>query len=362
MLLIIVGIVTFTICVIALPSNSLAQKETIDNVETENAATHYLKAFESLKYPESKRIDALMQSIIRNGWQKDDEILERILAKNELSFIEFEKALLIEKCDFTFGKKYKYLIDKEPIDLIKIKNLFNLLLLKGRSYENQEDLDNAIDTYLSTLILAEHVSQDDTLISKLIALNLEETTYVLLTDYFVVAEINIGGKEKISKFLELYKKVHFLGNELVESEKLFFISTMQMLVDNIQEQVTEKNIRNNKMKSPNAFKADFMNQVNALANEYYGNFAKAIETNQEEDWGFATAEFESFKKETNSTAEMVKDVGNMLFKSIINDTEGYNKVVTRRIVSTTLTVAMPDFRKVAQSYYSTLKKLKLLLD
>ena len=135
-----------------------------------------------------------------------------------------------------------------------------------------------------------------------------------------------------------------------------------MLADNIQKQVTEKNIRNNKMRTPRAFKNDFMKQVNDLADEYYGNFEKAIETNQEEDWNFAIAEFESFKKETNPTVEMVKDVGNMLFKSIINDADGYNKVVTRKIVSTALTVAMPDFRKAAQSYYSTLKKLKLLLD
>ena len=100
-------ILVFIICLVASSANLLAQEETINNLEAKNAATHYLKTFELLKYPESKKINALIQSVIRNGWQKDDGTLEKILAKNELSFNEFKKALLIKECDFTFGKKYK---------------------------------------------------------------------------------------------------------------------------------------------------------------------------------------------------------------------------------------------------------------
>ena len=348
------------ICFVAILA--FANQENNDTT-VENAATHYLKTFELLKYPKSKEIGENLGKAIKNGWQKESQALEEILNKNEPTFVELEKALLIENCDFTFGKEYKYSAYKELPDLIEVKNLFNLLLLKGRYYENQNNTSKAIDTYLSALILAQQISQSDDLISKLVALTLEDRVYVLLGDYCIVREINLAEQEKISAFLEKYKKVHFLASELIECEKIFFISTMQILVDDIQEQAVEENLNNNndKIKSLETFRNQFMKQANGLTNKYYGNFAKAVETNKEEDWSFATNQLEAFRKETNSTVEMIKDVGGILYKSITKDIKGYNQAVTKKVVSIALSTAMPDFKKATELYYLTLKKLNLLL-
>ncbi|RKY39427.1 MAG: hypothetical protein DRP75_02135, partial [Candidatus Omnitrophota bacterium] len=94
-------------------------------------------------YPKSREVINKIRGVIKEGWQEDKE-LEELLNQNEISFREFRKGVLLKKCDFDFGKKYKYLIQKQALPLLKIRNLSNLLLLKGRYLEKKGDLDKAI--------------------------------------------------------------------------------------------------------------------------------------------------------------------------------------------------------------------------
>ena len=210
-----------------------------------------------------------MRRVIKNGWQEDKE-LEELLNQNEVCFKEFKKGVLLKKCDFDFGKKYKYLIQKQPPPFLKIRNLSNLLLLKGRYLEKKGDFDKAIDLYLSLLTFALHISQDNSILSHLIALKIEKDICRILKDYLNSEKATKRNALKILNYLEDYKKQHFFMTQALEKEKEAFVSGLQMMVDNIN---TEQ-FNTEERKKALEFGKEILKQGHLLANYYYGLFVK----------------------------------------------------------------------------------------
>jgi len=222
------------ICVFLIASNTnlFAQERNIEDITVENAAVYYLKAFELMHYPNSPEVIKKLRRVIKNGWQEDKE-LEELLNQNEMCFKEFKKGVLLKKCDFNFGKKEGLPPELEVVHGFKIIHLSELLLLKGRYLEKKENFDEAIDLYLSLLTFAFHISQDNSLLSQLIALRRKKDVYAILEDYLNSQKATKRNALKILNYLEDYDKQCVSIEQVLEKEKKKFISSLQMIVDNI---------------------------------------------------------------------------------------------------------------------------------
>lgn len=339
--------------------NLFAQQENINNTEIENAAVYYLKAIELLKYPDSQEIKNKLQITIKNGWQEENKELENILYQNEVCLNEFKKGLLLKRCDFDFGKKYKYLATKELPPLVKLRDLSNLLFLRARYYEGQGNFNDAIDSYLSLLTFARHISQDNTAVLKIMALKIEENTYVALGYCLNSGKIDKGIYLKILTYLEDYEKQHFPVKQIIDAEKEVFKSNLQLVGNNIIEAM--RGFSEDEKKIATAFADEILKQGIPLADKYYGVFIKAAETNNEDDWQTITAENEELQKEVqiSNIEESLRDIGNI----IKNRPEDINEKLASQFAKYTLVLSSGNlliFRKMVDNYYSTLKELKEL--
>ncbi len=354
------GILSLLICIFLTFTNLFAQQKNIDNITVENAAVYYLKAFELMQYPNTGEVIKKIRRVIKNGWQEDRE-LEEILNQNEMCFKEFKKGILLKKCDFNFGKKYKYLALEEPPPGLKISHLSELLLLKSRYLEKKEDFDEAIDLYLSLLTFALHISQDNSILSHLIALKIEKDIYTILKDYLNSEKVTKRNALKILNYLEDYKKQHFFMTQALEKEKEVFISSLQMMVDNIN---TEQKFNTEERKKALEFEKEILKQGHLLVDYYYGLLIKATKTNNEADWDAVNREIQSLQKEVKSIGvswEMIGDIVRRKRKEL-------NKKLALQIVKIALSVSFPKIehvKKEVSNYYLTLeelKELKLLAD
>jgi len=340
---------------IASNANLFAQERNIEDITVENAAVYYLKAFELMHYPNSPGVIKKMRGVIKNGWQEDKE-LEEILNQNEMCFKEFKKGILLKKCDFNFGKKEELPPELEAVYGFKIIHLSELLLLKGRYLEKKENFDEAIDLYLSLLTFALHISQDNSLLSQLIALRRKKDVYAILKDYLDSQKATKRNALKILNYLEDYKKQHFFIAQVLEKEKEFFISSLQMVVDDIN---TEQKFNIEERKKALEFGDEILKQGHLLADYYYGLLVKAVKTNNEADWDAVSREIQSLQKEVESIGISWGMVGDIVRKK----QKELNKKLAHQIVKVVLFISFPNIEKVKKevnSYYLTLEELKEL--
>jgi len=75
------------------PPNIAVESTDFGGRQPGNAATNYLKAFELLKYPESKTMDKKISEIIENGWLQDNIEIKKLLQENELSIRQYQKGI-----------------------------------------------------------------------------------------------------------------------------------------------------------------------------------------------------------------------------------------------------------------------------
>jgi hypothetical protein len=346
--------------ILVFASICLLPKLTLAEEQRDNAATYYNKAFELCTYSYQHPLNTKVTDIIKNGWKVEDKELEELLKQNALAFTEFKRGLRLEKCDFTFGKEYKYLINRDIPNLLKVRNLSNLLLLNSRYYEKQKEFNRAVNVCLSCLEFAKYVSQDDSSVAKAIAIGIEKETCVPLRDYLTSGQISRRKSEKILAFLEDYEKEHFAAGELLEVEKDLFISNIQMLTDSFRQEAQKSSEFNeDARKAVEGFEIEMMRQGKELADRYYGNFIKAAQTNKESDWEFAANEFNSFTKDALKKTTIVKDAGSMFLSAFKEDIDQLNQKLAKTIVSLTLSISLvPNFKGIVENYYSTLEELK----
>ena len=361
----IIGVIDLSLIaalLITFPAHSRAQQRARDNTGVENAAVYYSRAIDLLKYPDSQQIQDELKGIIQYGWQAENREIENILRQNEPCLKEVHRGLLLEKCDFDFGKKYKYQVERELPPLGRILNLSDLLLLKGRYYEKQEAFGEAAEVYLSSLSFSDHISQGDDSISKMIALAIEKNTYIPLRDYLNSKNIDKKACQRILSQLRDFEKKHFPARSMIEPEKEFFVSTVRMVKDGFKQKAAEslETIPEMKKKAE-AFEDELMRQARELADRYYGNLIRAAETNKESDWKFALGELESLRKASQPTGMvLIRDLASMLYDAFTGDIEEYHKKLIRKILITLLAVALPNPKRTVDGYYARSKELREL--
>ncbi len=203
-----------------------------ERFDTNNAAVYYTKAVDQLKYPpyqERKEITHKIKNILKKGWKSKNSELRNILVQNRDSIQLFKRGFLLEKCDFNFGKKIKYIIHRKPLPLTKLWYLTKLCLLEGKYYESINQDDQAVNQYLSVCRASWQISMDKLTMSKLIAMVIANESYLSLTGYLTSHKGIKRKSKKILTFLEEYKKNHFLPEEMIEHEKEGFINAMEFV-------------------------------------------------------------------------------------------------------------------------------------
>ncbi|RKY31948.1 MAG: hypothetical protein DRP67_01675 [Candidatus Omnitrophota bacterium] len=340
--------IIFLFIFLIVSNTALSSQKNTENQAVENAAVYYLKAFNSLHYPKSMEVKNKINIVIKNGWQADYKELEKLLNQNEICFKEFKKGVSLKKCDFNFGKKYKYLIQKEPPPFLKIIQLSELLLLKGRYLEKKGNYDEAIDIYLSLLTFSLHISQANSTLSQIISLRIEKDTYMLLKNYLNSDKVTRKNAIKISNYLEDYEKNHFSIEDTVEKEKEIFISSVQMLVDKIDSEKNGEKILE--------FKKEILKQAHSLADYYYGLLIKAVKTNKERDWNVVYRKIQNLQKEVKMAGISTEIIGDLTKGRLKN----LNKKLANQIVKITLLISFPNIKKMVDSYYLRMKELKEL--
>lgn len=338
--------------------NIFAQKDAIKNTFTDNAAIFYKKAVDLLKYPlpREKEITKKIGETIKNGWKGENKELMELLAQNKSSLKEFKKGLLIQKCDFNFGKKYKFYMNEPPRSYSQIRNLSNLVLLLGRYYEKQGKFNKAITEYLSVLKLAQHLAQDNhQFLSKMSSLDSEDKAFNMLENYLTSNQADPQECQRILNYLVKLEKRQFPAKELVEIEKEYFISTINMIIEDDKKKAQKEGF---KIKlGEKSYREVYWDEIKRygyeMADKHYGNYLKAMETNRASDWEFAQREY---KKEAGDWEKMKSYEEIMATPDI--DEEKYPEKAAREYVKDLLVIT--DYKKVAEEYYSARAKLKRL--
>ena len=154
----VIGLSLIAAILITFPAIPSAQQRAHANTGVENAALYYSRAIDLLKYPDSVEIQDKLEGIIQHGWQAEHKELANILRQNKPCLNEVQIWSLFERCDFDFGKKYKYQVERELPPFDRVLRISDLLLLKGRYYEKQGASGKAAEVCLLSLRLSGHIS------------------------------------------------------------------------------------------------------------------------------------------------------------------------------------------------------------
>lgn len=312
-----------------------------------NAAAYYSKAFDLLKYPESKKLDKEISEIMQNGWLHENLEIKKLLEENESSIQEFQKGSAIGDCDFDFGKPPKYLFEKD-FPAPTAWKLFSIILLKGRYHERQSDFTSAVDLYLSALIYAQHISQDNLAISKATALMIEFWSLKPLKGYLNKKKIEKRLCEKISAHLGQYNVYRFAAKEIIEAQREETKSLLKMTADTFMIKVTEAyRHRPEIIEKAAAFRKEFIIMAYQDIDYYYGNYIRAVETNKKKDWEFAISESEDFKKAAQ--AELNADDEGALLHCFLDNLDNSNPKCTKKIRMIFESV-IPNYKNIIDQY------------
>ncbi|MDD5132714.1 MAG: hypothetical protein PHH44_08650, partial [bacterium] len=308
-------------------------------VEVDNAAIYYSKAFDLQKYNESAGLKERMQKVMRKGWQGKDLEMEQFIIDNEPALNEVVEGLKLDKCDFDFGRRYSYLIEKKTPPLAKVMRLANLFLLYGRYLEGQDKPRTALANYFNSLQVARQLALDVATISKLSALQIEERATPVIRD-FINKRANKKDAEEIADYLQKYLKNHFTIRKVVADEKALFLSSVKTITD--------------KLAPDSAFKKEFVKEANTLADKYYNLIADATDPGNQDL--FAVVE-----REKNGLRQELKDVDRQYLDRVIkNEENDLSQVKAALVVKYLLVIGLPDLQKTAAYYHGRIFELKAL--
>ena len=351
-------------CFLAEPLALYAQDVAALKPDPKNAAWCYNRVFALIKYPDSKDLNNRISQVIQKGWQGPDKELEAVLKDNEPAFKEFNKALRLKRCDFDFGRKYRYLIQKEIPTYSKIRSLYRLNLLRARYDESKGRADEALEVYMSNLIFADHIALDNAMMMRMISLVIEKETCSIFKDFLASAALSKKKYLKVYDFLQEDERVRFKPEELIEMEKNAFLSLMSMMVDTY---IEDSNSQSNAAAGGEdkakviALGEEAKKQAEQLADMYYGNFSKAIRTNDPQDWDFAVNELNSLIKQAQPKVEDLSGFVKAVFSDSAKETsDAVDKKLANKVVLTMMSLTIPNFRGIGEGYYSALAQLNEL--
>ena len=308
--------------------DELNQPISISGRKSDNAAFYYSKAFELLKFPESGDLKKDIYAIVENGWLHEYREVKRLLQENASCLQEFIKGTELVHCDFDFGHKPQYLIEKD-YPLPTAYTLFTMVELQARNYEKQHKFDKAVDLYLASIAYARHLSRDSTSLSKVMGYAIGRGA----TEHLEVAlEKNQFEKRQcpeIISHLDAYDIPLFL-KELHEATRDEMKSLLKKTADLFMISAAEK-FRDDPgiLSKAVLFRKDYIARAYRDIDYYYGNYIRAFETHEKQDWDFAVAEAEKYEKkaklETTGNTE-----GNLL-GCFLKDPDNPNPQCAQRI-------------------------------
>ncbi len=309
--------------------------------EVDNAAVYYSKAFDLQKYNESAEMKERIQKIIRKGWSGQDPELEQFILDNEAALKEVVEGLKLGKCDFDYGRRYSYIVEKKTPPLTKIMRLSTLFLLRGRYLESQDRASAAVKDYFYSLQIAQQLALDMATISKLSALQIEERTTPVIRD-FVNRRANKKDAEDVVNFLKRYLKNHFTMRQVVKDEKAMFLSTVKTVTD--------------KLALDSVFRKEFVKEANMLADKYYNLIADATDPGNQDL-------FAAVEREISSLRQELKGIDRQYLERIIkNEEKDLSKITAAQVVKYLLVIGLPDLKKISAYYHGRLFDLKALTE
>lgn len=331
------------------------------NGEIENAAVFYSKAFALLQYPASQGLKDAIQATIKNGWQGENQELERILDQNETALREFQKARPVKRCDFQFGKETKYVIDRAVPPVTQIRDLFYLALLSARQDESRGSFQSALEKYLSTFTLAGHVAQDPSLVAKMIAVGIEEGVSVPLRDRIESAGSGPEECGRIADFVWDYRATRFPVTELIAPVREDLVSAVQLAADRMRPQQALNEQQEKKVRT---FQDAFLKQGQDLIGKHVDLLLQAAKTNQDTDWATTEREFENLKQELQGTFGRELQMQLLQFaeamKPQVIKPDSVPETLAASFAKIVLAIALPNLRPGVTRYYEAEQKLKEL--
>ncbi len=328
-----------------------------------NAATYYKKAFLFMKPVNSKFLKTKMQTIIDNGWKKDEPELENILAKNRLALIEFEKGALCEKCDFYFGKIYDNPITKPLPKYFRMIDLTNLVFLEIQWYIKNKNLQKAAELYLFLFTSAWHISQNKSLISIMVSVNINRKIYKNLKKFL---ETQQPSKVTYKKMLNHLNKIEPKMPSIVEgfeSEKKDILASANITLNEIfneTELLSKYSNDEKKLKEAKKTMELFRLETNKSVNKHFNNIIKAAKSNSEKDWDYAISQYNKEMEELERTTDTMMSMGDIIQKLAIVTSK---KRLVKTWVQTVILGGTADpsrLKKLADEYHSTKSELKEL--
>ncbi|MDD5259712.1 MAG: hypothetical protein PHD29_07075 [bacterium] len=308
-------------------------------VEVDNAAVYYSKAFDLQKYNESAEMKERIQKVIRKGWSGQDPELEQFILDNEAALKEVVEGLKLGKCDFDYGRRYSYIVEKKTPPLTKIMRLSTLFLLRGRYLESQDRSSAAVNDYFYALQIARQLALDMATISKLSALQIEERATPVIRD-FINKRANKKDAENAVNFLKGYLKDHFSMRQVVKDEKAMFLSTIKTITDKLAPDL--------------AFKKEFVKEAGVLADKYYNLIADATDPGNQDL-------FAAVEREISSLRQELKGIDRQYLERIIkNEEKDLNKVTGTQVVKYLLVIGLPELKKTSAYYHGRIFDLRAL--
>jgi hypothetical protein len=337
------------------PLNMPVQSIDFGSRQPGNAAKHYSKAFDLLNYPESKTLDKKISEIMENGWLHDSIEIIKVLQENELSIRQYQKGIAFINCDFDFGKAPKYLFEKD-FPAPAAWKLFSIIVLKGRYHESQNEYAAAVDLYLSALIFAQHISQDNLPISKVTALLIGFYSLKPLKQYLIKKKVDKRLCEKISMHLSQYHKQRFEAREIIEAQREETKSLLEMAADTFMASVNESyRQRPEILERAAEFRKEFIVMSYQDIDYYYGNYIRATETNTKKDWEFAISETEDLTRAVQ--AEMNADHKGALLHCFLANLDNPNPKCAEKIRMIFM-IAIPNYKNVIDQYHKIMAELR----
>jgi len=328
----------------------------------ENAATYYTKAISSVQYPKSDTLKNRIKKVIKSQWADPDGELSRIIGSNHRTFKYTQKALQYPQCDFYFGKQFRYRIEKEIFQYASLIEVSNLVLLKGKFLEKLRNPIRAKEEYLGVLKMGLHISQDEESIAKAIAISQVGIALSSLNSLVKKSKLKEKDRIKIQVSLIRFKNKFPEPSSFVLSEKDFFISLMDMLVDGTKEQ-KGKILSTNKMSEDDLeyFSHALRQNSQNLADRYFGNFVKAADSNEESDWSFAQSEFDALMDRNKSKIRIFLKASQWTIYGILGQQKKYSDEITEFLSETLLSVAIPDMRNIILKQHENNEMIEIIL-
>lgn len=251
----------------------------------QNAAVHYNKAFELMKFNAYENpAGGPVKMLMMQGWERHGtpELLQAIKDDAEC-FAEFAKGLELDRCDFTFGEQQFLYRTGDRSKNRKIWSMTCLNLSKARYAEFQDRGIDAVEGCYDQMKFMRHIAQGKPFTDKVTAMSLEERTLFALRQMLERKTLDRAACARLVEVIEELEGNRFSDSEIMDGEKEYYLFIVETVADRLveaeaaaPEPVAEKRA--------GPFGEKMVAEARRFANHYYELVAKARASKSETDW------------------------------------------------------------------------------